>query len=98
MHKSRALIVLLLVLGVAALTSIAYATPPDPIYIPGLWDDDDYDNVVTLATSSSGTTDSHAPLDLTHLLIFIAPVAGRDDGQLPTALSAPYPPRAPPAA
>jgi hypothetical protein len=84
----------MLVLG--ALAAVAYATPLDPTYISGLWDNDDYDYVITLATSSSGTTDSHAQTDLMPLLVLIAPVPGREDVLFPPTSSSPHAPRAPP--
>ena len=98
MVRGRVLVVWLLVTVLGTLASVAYATPPDPTYFAGFWDDDDYDNVVTLATSSSGTTDSHDQTDLTHVLVLIAPVPGREDALLPRAFSSPHAPRAPPAA
>jgi hypothetical protein len=98
MVRGRVLVVWLLVTVLGTLASVAYATPPDPTYIAGFWDDDDYDDVVTLATSSSSTTDSHNQTNLTHVLVFIAAVPGREDALLPRAFSSPHAPRAPPAA
>jgi len=37
---------LLLVCLLFGLTPLAYADPPDPLWLPGFWDDDDFDNVV----------------------------------------------------
>jgi hypothetical protein len=45
--------VLVLVVLMLTLTGVAYASPPDPTWIPGLYDDDDFDNVVDFITSSS---------------------------------------------
>jgi hypothetical protein len=50
MGRGRVLVVWLLVTVLGTLASVAYATPPDPTYFAGFWDDDDYDNVVTLAS------------------------------------------------
>jgi hypothetical protein len=46
---------LLFVLGTFTilLPALAYGSPPDPSWIPGLYDDADYDDVVILATSAS---------------------------------------------
>jgi hypothetical protein len=44
----------LLLIGPIAVTAIAYASPPDPSWIGGIYDDADYDDVVTLATSATG--------------------------------------------
>ncbi len=98
MGRERAPLVWLLVLVLGALAAVAYATPPDPTYISGLWDDDDYDNVVILAMSSKGTIDSCAHADVTPLLVLIAPVPGGEDALVPPASPSLHAPRAPPAA
>ena len=46
--------VLVLVALMLTLTGVAYASPPDPTWIPGLYDADDFDNVVDFITSTSG--------------------------------------------
>ncbi len=43
---------LLLVLG-GGLTALAYASPPDPAWIRGIYDDADFDDVVVLITSTA---------------------------------------------
>jgi len=44
----------LLVVGVAlALTSLAYASPPDPTWVGGFWDGGDFDDVVIAITSAT---------------------------------------------
>ena len=53
--------VLLLVVGaMLSLGVLAYASPPDPDWISGLWDNGDYDDIILLLTSGVGITDSHA--------------------------------------
>jgi hypothetical protein len=47
-------LVLAVVLAVVALGPLAYSSPPDQTWLTGLWDDGDYDDVVTLATSTAG--------------------------------------------
>jgi hypothetical protein len=44
---------LLLVALIVGLTPVAYADPPDPTWIGGYWDDDDFDNVVAFIASTS---------------------------------------------
>ena len=51
---SRVLLVALLLAVPAALPALAYATPPDPSWINGMYDDADYDDVVVLVTSGTG--------------------------------------------
>ncbi len=46
--RPRALVALLLVLVVAGLTPLAKASPPDPTWVAGFWDNGDYDDVVLL--------------------------------------------------
>jgi hypothetical protein len=48
---------LVLVAVLAALTPLAYATPPDPVWVSGFFDDDDNDNGVFFITSSTATLD-----------------------------------------
>jgi len=46
------LALLLLLLG-GSLTALAYASPPDPAWIRGIYDDADFDDVVVLITSTA---------------------------------------------
>ena len=46
-----------LLTAVLALTPLAYATPPDPTWVSGIFDDDDNDNGVYFVTSSTATLD-----------------------------------------
>jgi hypothetical protein len=46
----------------ALLTSLAYASPPDPSWISGLWDDGDHDDVVIRVIASAGVVEPF-PLD-----------------------------------
>lgn len=36
------------------LCSLVHATPPDPLWIPGIYDDADYDDAIVTLVSSSG--------------------------------------------
>lgn len=58
---SRTVLVLVLVALILTLTPLAYADPPDPTWITGLWDDDDFDDVVGYITSAAGLF--HTPVD-----------------------------------
>ena len=46
-------LLLVLVALMLALTPLAYSDPPDPSWIAGFWDDDDFDNVVDCVTSAA---------------------------------------------
>jgi len=43
---------------VVGLTPIAYADPPDPTWLGGYWDDDDFDNVVAFIASAAAVVAS----------------------------------------
>ncbi len=64
----RRVLVPLILLVVAALPALAYASPPDPSWIPGLYDDADYDDVVGLVTSSTDSVALTSPADLQTIL------------------------------
>jgi len=68
----RSLFVLLLLACHIALTPLAHASPPDPTWISGIYDDADYDDVVCLVTSGDGTIET---VDLTNAHP-LRPVAG----------------------
>src|SRR5262247_2260778 len=36
---------------------LTYASPPDPSWIPGIYDDHDYDDVVGMVTDGAGVSD-----------------------------------------
>jgi hypothetical protein len=48
---------LVLMLVLSALTPLAYASPPDPTWVSGFFDDGDNDDAVFLITSSAATLD-----------------------------------------
>jgi hypothetical protein len=49
-------VIVILVLSVA----LAYASPPDPSWISGIYDDRDYDDVVGMVTDEAGVSESGA--------------------------------------
>ncbi len=51
---TRLLIILFLLATLVGLVPLAHASPPDPAWISGLYDDADYDNVIAAATSMVG--------------------------------------------
>ena len=52
----RRFLLWVLVGTILALTPLAQASPPDQTWIGGLFDDDDYDNVVVSVTASVAST------------------------------------------
>jgi hypothetical protein len=61
--------------ALVALTALAYATPPDPTWVSGFFDDDDNDNGVFLITSSLAALDSFPVCCWTPFPVFGSPVA-----------------------
>jgi len=66
-HRSRAvcsagrLLVADCVIAILAVSvAFAYASPPDPSWIPGIYDDHDYDDVLGMVTDEAGVSDSQA--------------------------------------
>jgi len=55
-----ALVVLLLVL-VSGLSTFAHATPPDPVWIDGIYDDADFDDVAWTLTNAEFAGHSASP-------------------------------------
>lgn len=64
MKPSRVLLVGLLVTLSSALPALAHASPPDPSWIPGIYDDADFDDVVTLVTTGTGNILPDVPVEL----------------------------------
>src|SRR5262249_36342791 len=96
MRRARALAIWLNVAVLGMLVALAYATPPDPTYLGGFWDNADYDDVVMLVTSAIGSANTRIESDLTRLLVVVSPVLQGEDERRPAALRSPHPSRAPP--
>jgi hypothetical protein len=58
----RLILALASLVVVASLGPLAHASPPDPTYIPGLYDDADHDDVILLVLSTVGTLDGAPPV------------------------------------
>jgi hypothetical protein len=59
-RHSPAVLALVVVVLMLTLTTLAYADPPDPTWIAGFWDDDDFDDVVGYITSAAALL--HTPI------------------------------------
>ena len=57
-------LVFVLVALTLTLTGLAYASPPDPTWTRGMYDDADFDDVVGYVTSASGLVEVIATPDL----------------------------------
>jgi len=84
--------------AVCGLVPLAYASPPDPTYLAGIWDNADYDDVAMLVTSSLGSTDTHRNNETIRPFIGV-PLVLQTEENLSPAVSLSLPClRAPPAA
>jgi len=93
-----AFLALMLVAIVGILTPIAQASPPDPSWIRGMYDDNDFDDVVGLITSGAGLVSEITRIELRPVLIVITATLPPDDRPV-SSLSLPFArPRAPPPA
>lgn len=81
-----------------ALRALAFADPPDPSWIAGFWDDDDYDDVVILVTSTCGVVESDPCVHPGPIRISAALVVYPEEGPSPTRVPNSHRPRDPPAA
>ena len=87
---------LLVVAAMMLLAVLAHASPPDPDWIGGFWDNADYDDVVLLVTSGLGAADSHST-DAARPVVLISPLAATpDENQLAARPRLSSAPRAPP--
>jgi hypothetical protein len=89
---------LLLVGTVGILTPIAEASPPDPSWIRGMYDNDDFDDVIGLITFGSGLVAEIVRVEIRPELSIVTAVLTPDDDPVPSHSLASAQPRAPPAA
>jgi hypothetical protein len=54
----RASVAVLLLAVLFALPAIAHASPPDPVWIPGFYDNNDYDDVILIITGTVSAVDA----------------------------------------
>jgi hypothetical protein len=92
----RRLVVPIIVITLIALRALAYASPPDPSWTDGIWDDNDFDDVVNLITHSSSTSDPHLPVTPTPGTAIISLLPAIDDKATPAPTTSVLHSRAPP--
>jgi hypothetical protein len=95
---TRVALALLLLLAIGGLTPLAYASPPDPAWIRGIYDDADYDDVVDLVTSAAAATAPVLLVDLRQIPSLVGPAPQLADDPVPTYSLSSLQSRAPPAA
>jgi hypothetical protein len=67
---------------VVASVSLAYASPPDPSWIPGIYDDYDYDDVAAMGTDATAISDSRARQRVEY--VFVGFVLRAATGRVPS--------------
>ncbi len=92
----RRLIVPITFITLVALRALAYASPPDPSWIDGIWDDSDFDDVVNLITHSSSASDPHLPVTPTPGTAIISLYPAIDDKPITAPTISVVQSRAPP--
>jgi hypothetical protein len=80
-----------------SLVILAHASPPDPDWIGGFWDNGDYDDVVLLVTSGVGAAESHLMAEARPVVLVSALVSAPGENRLPAHPRSSAPTRAPPA-
>jgi hypothetical protein len=100
--KTSAVVLLLLVVLVlvphALLLVLAYASPPDPAWIPGIYDDADYDDIIALITSATASAVPLMAFDSRPMPSSVERAAAALDATgVPAPSRSASPPRAPPA-
>jgi hypothetical protein len=95
--KLRCVLLFVLFATMVSLTSMAYASPPDPVWVEGYFDDGDFDDVVVFLTSAGATLDLF-PLDNLELfLVLVTSLRSPAEGHATARQAAPTEARAPPA-
>jgi hypothetical protein len=93
----KRLLIVLLPLAAIALSGLAHASPPDPTWIQGIYDDDDGDSIVTLIASGTGHTPEAAPTALPFFVPLIAQLTPMSERKPLQVWASAAPSRAPPA-
>jgi hypothetical protein len=93
---SQARMALLILATQALLPTLAHASPPDPAWIPGIYDDADYDDVVLLVSSEVGSVTPAALDELRPLPRIVGELAHSGESAALTPLASATQSRAPP--
>ena len=82
---------------VVALPALAYASPPDPSWVRGVYDDADFDDIVCLIIASSGLVDGMASASRSPLFILAQAEPPQNERPVAFFTLTSLQPRAPPA-
>jgi len=88
--------VLIFIACILTLTPLAYASPPDPTWQLGFFDDDDFDEVVGYITSAAGLAEAPVVRCRRPVPILVRLKNGPPDDPVPFSPLSSSDPRAPP--
>jgi len=94
--RYRLALVPLLGLALLTLVGLAHASPVDATWQPGIYDDVDFDDVITLITSLSGASPAAPCGDLRHGPVARSIILPAEPGSLPARQLHPDDARSPP--
>lgn len=83
-------------LALLTLVALAHASPPDETWLPGMYDDADFDDVIALITSLGGAPPDSPAAVLRHAPLASAIVIPPEQGGLPARPRRPDDARSPP--
>ena len=94
--RARTVLCIVLIALLIGLTPVAYAQPLDPIWSPGYWDDDDFDNTVTFIVGAPAI--DAAPADAGPLVVHVTHLETDTPNRNPVPFRSARCSRAPPVA
>jgi hypothetical protein len=86
-----------LLVAITVLTPLAFASPPDPSWVQGIYDDADFDDVVVFIASGAAVVELFLQLDLRLVLPLAGHTAPPEQDAVPGLFRSSLQPRAPPA-
>jgi hypothetical protein len=95
MNRRRQGVALALLGVLVLLGTLAHASPPDPTWIGGLWDDADFDDAVNRVTSALSMVESLSSMEVRPSWLYVSPAVA--DTETPRSIKLRSPDsRAPP--
>jgi hypothetical protein len=95
--SARRLLTVFLITLLVGLVPMVYADPPDPTWLGGLWDDDDFDTVVAFIASTFAAI-TQCDVDTEPCLVWIDSARHASSPFFPSLFPRARRPRAPPLA
>ena len=90
-------LVLFLIASILTLTPLANASPPDPTWLSGYFDGDDFDDVIEYVTSATGVAEGPVVRCARPASVLVVLRCERSEDPIPLVPFSPSGPRAPPA-